>query len=112
MTLALENLPDDVAALKAIILAARTVARSSRDRTGALLATGIALWVGLQAAFNIAVVTASVPTKGIPLPLVSYGGSSLVVTAYVLGVLLNVSGHGLDPVRRGFGGSASEGGGR
>jgi cell division protein FtsW len=96
----------------AIVLAARTVALCSRDRTGALLATGIALWIGLQAAFNIAVVTASVPTKGIPLPLVSYGGSALVATAYAIGVLLNVSGHGLDPVRRGFGGSASEGGGR
>ncbi len=96
----------------AIVLAARTIARSARDRTGALIATGIALWIGLQAAFNIAVVTASVPTKGIPLPLVSYGGSALVVTAYALGVLLNVSGHGLDPVRRGFGGSALEGGGR
>jgi cell division protein FtsW len=96
----------------AMVLAARTVARCARDRTGALIATGIALWLGLQAAFNIAVVTASVPTKGIPLPLVSYGGSALVVTAYALGVLLNVSGHGLDPVRRGFGGSALEGGGR
>jgi cell division protein FtsW len=96
----------------AIVLAARTVARCARDRTGALIATGIALWIGLQAAFNIAVVTASVPTKGIPLPFVSYGGSALVVTAYALGVLLNVSGHGLDPVRRGFGGSALEGGGR
>ncbi len=99
-------------AFAVIVLAARTVARSARDRTGALLATGIALWVGLQASFNVAVVTASVPTKGIPLPLVSYGGSALVVTAYAIGVLLNVLGHGLDPVRRGFGGSAMEGGGR
>jgi len=95
-----------------IVLSARAVARCSKDRTGALLATGIALWIGLQAAFNIAVVTASVPTKGIPLPLVSYGGSALVVTAYAIGVLLNISGHGHDPVRRGFGGSALEGGGR
>ncbi len=92
----------------AIVLAARTIARNAPDRTGALLATGIALWIGLQAAFNVAVVTASVPTKGIPLPLVSYGGSTLVVTAFGLGVRLNISGHSLEPARRGFGGWARE----
>jgi cell division protein FtsW len=99
-----------VGAFAAIVLAARRIALAAPDRTGALLATGIALWIGMQAAFNVAVVTASCPTKGIPLPLVSYGGSSLVVTAFGLGVLLNIAGHSMDPPRRGFGGWTGEGG--
>ncbi len=98
-----------VGALMAIVIAARRIALRAPDRTGALLVTGIALWVGLQAAFNVAVVTSSVPTKGIPLPLVSYGGSALVVTAFALGVVLNVAGHSLEPPRRGFGGWVREG---
>jgi cell division protein FtsW len=55
------------------------------------LALGITLLVCLQAVINMAVVTGLLPTKGIALPLVSYGGSSLVVTMAALGVLLNIS---------------------
>ena len=101
-----------VAAFVVMTCACFTIAKAAPDRAGALLATGIALWIGLQAAFNIAVVTASVPTKGIPLPLVSYGGSALVVTACALGALLNIAGHGMDPPRRGvWGRLGDEGGG-
>jgi len=90
-------------AFAAILLACWRIAAAAPDRTGAFLAVGVGLWVGLQAALNIAVVTALVPTTGIPLPMVSYGGSALVVTAFALGVVLNVAGHGIDPPRRGLG---------
>ncbi len=55
------------------------------------LALGITLLVCMQAAINMGVVTGLLPTKGIALPLVSYGGSSLVITMAALGVLLNIS---------------------
>ena len=56
-----------------------------------MLALGITLLICVQALFNMAVVTGLVPTKGIALPLVSYGGSALVVTLGSVGVLLNIS---------------------
>ena len=54
---------------------------------------GITLWLVLQAAINIAVALGMIPTKGVPLPFLSYGGSSLVVNLCALGVLLNISQH-------------------
>lgn len=69
------------------------VAVRAPDLLGALIALGITLCVGFQAAINIAVVTHSMPTKGISLPLVSYGGSSLIFTLASLGLLLNVAAH-------------------
>ena len=67
------------------------VAGNAPDLFGSLLAFGITSVIGLQAAINIAVVTASAPTKGIPLPFISAGGTSLVVTLASVGVLLNVA---------------------
>ena len=67
------------------------IALSANERFSRLLAFGITLLVCLQALMNMAVVTGLFPTKGIALPLVSYGGSSLVITMGVLGVLLNIS---------------------
>ena len=61
------------------------------DRFGTYLALGITLFVVCQALINIAVATGLLPTKGMPLPYVSYGGSSLVVSLAMAGVLLNVS---------------------
>lgn len=58
-----------------------------RDRFAFLMALGITLWVGLQAAINIAVTTACAPTKGIALPFVSLGGSGLVVLFAATGIL-------------------------
>ncbi len=55
------------------------------------LATGICAMIGVQALFNISVVLALLPTKGIPLPFISYGGSSLFVTLATVGVLLNIT---------------------
>ena len=63
------------------------------DRYGALLATGLTAMIALQAFVNISVVLGLVPTKGIPLPLLSAGGSSLLMTLVSVGILLNVSQH-------------------
>lgn len=66
------------------------IARNARG-LGRMLALGFTLLIIVQALFNMAVVTGIVPTKGIALPLVSYGGSALVVTLASVGVMLNVS---------------------
>jgi cell division protein FtsW (lipid II flippase) len=58
-----------------------------------LLSLGIVTSIVAQALFNISVVLSMVPTKGIPLPFISYGGSSLVPTLAAVGILLNVSQH-------------------
>ena len=63
------------------------------DRFGSLLALGLTMMVALQALMNISVVTGLVPTKGIPLPFVSNGGSSLLVSLVAMGILLNISQH-------------------
>lgn len=64
------------------------------DRFGTLLGVGIVAMVSIQALVNIGVVTGSLPITGIPLPFISYGGSSLVFSLAALGVLLNISRHG------------------
>jgi cell division protein FtsW len=69
------------------------VARRAPDMLGSLLALGVTLCIGFQAAINIAVVTHSMPTKGISLPFISYGGSSLIFTLAAIGLLLNVAAH-------------------
>jgi cell division protein FtsW len=63
------------------------------DRFGAFLAVGLTTMVVLQAFFNISVVLGLVPNKGIPLPFVSAGGSSLLINLMGMGILLNVSQH-------------------
>jgi cell division protein FtsW len=65
--------------------------RRCRDEFSRLLATGIVLAIGIQAALNIGVVTVVLPTKGIPLPFVSGGGTSLLLSAAAVGVLLNIA---------------------
>jgi cell division protein FtsW len=63
----------------------------SRDIFARYLATGITAMVVIQALFNISVVLGMMPTKGIPLPFISYGGSSLFITLASVGVLLNIT---------------------
>ena len=63
------------------------------DRFGAFLALGLTTMVAVQAFFNISVVLGLLPTKGIPLPFVSFGGSSLLINLIGMGILLNVSQH-------------------
>jgi len=69
------------------------VAAAAPDRFGAFLALGITMMVTFQAFFNISVVLGLLPTKGIPLPFVSAGGSSLLINLLAMGILLNVSQH-------------------
>ncbi|HSE33200.1 MAG TPA: putative lipid II flippase FtsW [Pyrinomonadaceae bacterium] len=72
------------------------------DRFGMLLSLGIVTSIVVQALFNISVVLSLVPTKGIPLPFISYGGSSLVPTLAAVGILLNVSQHASGSVDMGL----------
>jgi len=62
-----------------------------KDRFGQILASGIVLAIAIQAALNIGVVTVVLPTKGIPLPFVSAGGTSMLLSAAAVGVLLNIA---------------------
>lgn len=66
-------------------------AKRARDSFGALLAVGITCWIGYQALINLAVITAVIPFTGIPLPFLSYGGTSLAITLVAVGILLNIS---------------------
>jgi cell division protein FtsW len=70
----------------------RTALRAP-DRFGAFLALGLTAMVAFQAFFNMSVVLGLLPTKGIPLPFVSFGGSSLLISMIGMGILLNVSQH-------------------
>jgi cell division protein FtsW len=67
------------------------LARRAPDVYGALLATGITTWLVLQAMINVGASTGTIPYTGVPLPLISFGGSSLVVSMAAIGVLLNIS---------------------
>lgn len=67
------------------------VAISAPDIYGSMLATGVTSMIVLQAIMNIAVVTASMPVTGIPLPFLSFGGSALVFNLAGIGILLNIS---------------------
>ena len=67
------------------------LARRTQDIYGALLATGITTWLVLQAMINIGSSTDSIPYTGVPLPFISFGGSSLVISLAAVGVLLNIS---------------------
>ncbi len=67
------------------------IASRSPDMFGKLLATGIAFSVGFQAFMNMSVASSFIPATGIPLPFISYGGSSLFVSLCMFGVLLNIS---------------------
>ena len=61
------------------------------DSFGFYLALGITMMVAIQAFINMSVVLALIPTKGIPLPFLSYGGSSFVIMLASVGILLNIS---------------------
>lgn len=67
------------------------VAMKARDTYGKLLAMGITSIIAVQAIINIAVVTGSMPVTGVPMPFISYGGTSLVINLTAMGILLNIS---------------------
>lgn len=67
------------------------LAKQAPDEFSQLLTIGITSWIGLQALINLAGMVALVPLTGIPLPFISYGGSSLVLTLIGVGVMVNIS---------------------
>jgi len=67
------------------------IARQSRDAFGQYVAMGIVSWLGLQAFFNMAAMLRLMPLTGIPLPLISYGGTAIITSLAGLGLLLNIS---------------------
>jgi len=67
------------------------IARFAPDKFGGLLAIGVASWIGLQTFFNLAGMSSLLPLTGVPLPFISYGGSSLVTTIVASAILLNIS---------------------
>jgi cell division protein FtsW len=73
-----------------IILSGGLIASNAKDRFGKLLATGILLLISLQAAVNIGMTTSLLPNKGMPLPFISYGGSNLAVSLFMVGILINI----------------------
>ncbi len=83
-----------VAAFAAIAWAGLRIAASSKDPFGRLLAGGLTIVVVVQAAINMASVTGLMPVTGIPLPLVSFGGNSVLFTMGCVGLILTVARHG------------------
>jgi cell division protein FtsW len=82
------------------------------DRFGTLLSGGITAWICIQTFVNVAAVTALIPTTGIPLPFISYGGTALVMNLAAVGILCNVSAQGrhqASPQKRSFSGVQPQG---
>ena len=71
------------------------MASRARNDFEMLLAVGITAWMAIQAVINIGAVIGSLPVTGVPLPFVSFGGSSLLVNMAATGLLLNVARHPL-----------------
>ncbi len=67
------------------------VVRQAKDRFGQLLACSLTTWLGLQAFVNFSAMVSLLPLTGIPLPFISYGGSSLVVAMVAVGILINIA---------------------
>ena len=74
----------------ALVWCGASIALHTPDLFGRLLAMGLTLTISLKALINLGVATGLLPTKGLPLPLVSYGGSSLIINVISIGLLLNV----------------------
>ena len=74
-----------------LVIRGFTIAQRAVDPFGSLLAIGLTLLVAVQALLNIAVMTAIIPTSGLPLPFISYGGSALMVSMVGVGLMLSVS---------------------
>ena len=68
-----------------------SIAKRAADRFGQLLASGIAIWIATQTVINLGTMVALVPLTGVPLPFISYGGSSTIAVLSAVGILLNIS---------------------
>jgi cell division protein FtsW len=75
----------------AIFFRGLSIAQNAKDDFGRLLASGIVGWVGIQTLVNLAAMVSLIPLTGLPLPFVSYGGSSLIVALTSIGILLSIS---------------------
>jgi cell division protein FtsW len=73
------------------------IAKQAPDRFGMLVASGVTIWISTQALVNMGAVTGTLPITGVPLPLVSFGGTSLVVSLASMGILSNVARQGKAP---------------
>ena len=80
-----------IALFMSMFLRGISIANRSTDRFNYYLAYGLTMMISIQALINFAVVTGMVPTKGLPLPFMSYGGSALLVNMAVIGLLLRIS---------------------
>ncbi len=76
-----------------IVITGYSVARRSRDLFGSLLALGITSMLALQAVVNMGVSSGLLPTKGLPFPFISYGGSNLISSFLAFGILVNIAAH-------------------
>lgn len=85
-----------------LVQRAMRIAMAARDPFGRFLALGIAVLFAIEASVNMGVVTGLLPTKGLALPFLSYGGSSLLISLLAVGILLNISsGLKLTPLTEG-----------
>ena len=75
----------------ALVLRGMWVAKRCPDMYGKLLAAGITFIFGLQALFNMSVASSLMPVTGVTLPFISYGGTSIIVSLAMIGILLNIS---------------------
>jgi cell division protein FtsW len=82
-----------IVAYAVILVCGVLISQRAPDRLGRLLAFGMMLLLVFQAAFNIGVVTGCLPTKGLALPFISYGGTNLITALFAVGTLMNVGRH-------------------
>ncbi|MEI8404785.1 MAG: FtsW/RodA/SpoVE family cell cycle protein, partial [Actinomycetes bacterium] len=75
----------------ALALKGFKAAEEAPDRFGTLLAAGLVAWIATEAVINIGAVLGLLPVTGIPLPFVSYGGTSMVITLAAAGILVNIA---------------------
>ncbi len=90
-----------LAAYVVLFLRGLKIAGRAPDRFGFLLAAGLTVSLAVYVGMNISVVTGMIPTTGLPLPFLSYGGSALVVNLGVVGVLLNIASQNKTGIRTG-----------
>jgi cell division protein FtsW len=88
-----------VLAFLVLVLCSGWITIHAPDPAGVLLGTGLTLMIALQALMNLAVVTSLMPTKGIPLPFISYGGSNLLTCLAAVGILFNMHRQGIYQVQ-------------
>lgn len=80
-----------IAVFVLIIYRGVEIAKNAPDKFGQFVAAGLTVWIGVQALINVAGLAALLPLTGLPLPFISYGGSSLVATLVAVAILLNIS---------------------